>query len=66
MGEFWGRNISSNIDSKRLKNNLQGFKDNLYPQRYRGVGQGLGGTVQGPRIRKAPALWLFVHLLCAR
>jgi hypothetical protein len=31
-GIFWGKYFSTGIDSKEFKNNLQGFKENLYPK----------------------------------
>jgi hypothetical protein len=31
MGKFGSEKFSTGIDSKRVKNNLQGFKGNLYP-----------------------------------
>ncbi|MGB9407490.1 MAG: hypothetical protein WCA89_08135, partial [Terracidiphilus sp.] len=31
-GIFWGGKFSTDIDFKRVKNNLQGFLGNLYPR----------------------------------
>jgi hypothetical protein len=32
MRDILGENISTGIDFKRVRNNLQGFRENLYPR----------------------------------
>jgi hypothetical protein len=32
MGEFGGEKFSTGIDFKQVRNNLQGFRGNLYPR----------------------------------
>jgi hypothetical protein len=67
MWEILGKILSTGVDFKRVKNNLQGFKGNLYPRGYMG-----GGGTPGVRTGHIPdgskrgvAIFLFILPVCA-